>query len=58
VVKGYGDTHANGMRNFNSMMAALPILVAGPMPADRLAGLRAAALADETGTQLAAALPA
>ena len=58
VVKGYGETHANGMRNFNALMGALPLLAAGPMPADRLAGLRAAALADETGAQLQAALPA
>lgn len=58
VVKGYGETHANGMRNFTALMGALPVLVAGPLPADRLAGLRVAALADETGAQLRAALPA
>ena len=56
VVKGYGETHANGLRNFNALMDTLPALAGDPRAAERLANLRKAALADETGQQLAAAV--
>lgn len=56
VVKGYGETHANGMRNFNAMMDVVPSLIGRPDAAARLASLRTAALADETGRQLELAL--
>lgn len=56
VVKGYGQTHANGMRNFTAMMAVVPQLSDHPDGASRLAALRKAALADEHGAQLQAAL--
>ncbi|MCA0424801.1 MAG: indolepyruvate oxidoreductase subunit beta family protein [Proteobacteria bacterium] len=51
LVKGYGDTHARGYANFNALMALLPKL-SGPGAAARLAALRKAALADETGAAL------
>ena len=58
VVKGYGETHANGMRNFTDLMGVLPLISGDPTAAARLRNLRAAALADETGQQLQAALSA
>lgn len=56
VVKGYGETHANGMRNFTSLMEAVPRIADDPRAAERLANLRKAALADEKGEALRAAL--
>jgi len=56
VVKGYGETHANGMRNFTALMEAVPRIADDPRAAERLANLRAAALADEKGEALRAAL--
>lgn len=56
VVKGYGETHANGMRNFTALMDAVPRIAEDPRAADRLANLRKAALADEKGEALRAAL--
>ena len=58
VVKGYGQTHANGMKNFTAMMDVVPLLTASSDGAQRLAGLRKAALADEHGAQLTAAIAA
>ena len=58
VVKGYGSTHANGLRNFTALMGAVPVLAGDPRAAERLRNLRRAALADETGQQLQAALNA
>ncbi len=58
VVKGYGSTHANGLRNFNALMGAVPVLAGDPRAAERLRNLRRAALADETGQQLQSALSA
>lgn len=52
LVKGYGDTHRRGTRNFDTLMAALPALRAGANPAALLRGLREAALADDSGKQL------
>lgn len=52
LVKGYGDTHARGWRNFQSLMAALPRLEDDPAGAQRLGELARAALADETGQAL------
>lgn len=56
VVKGYGETHANGMRNFTALMDALPRIADDPRAAERLSNLRKAALADEKGEALRAAL--
>jgi len=55
LVKGYSDTHERGVRNFETVMAALK--KAGPALAPAtLRELREAALADEHGSQLAATL--
>ena len=56
LVKGYGDTHARGWRNFETLQQhwRRP----GAVTPGRLAALRAAALADEQGHALAAALAA
>ena len=52
LVKGYGDTHTRGTRNFDTLMSALPALRAGGNAAARLRSLRDAALADDSGKQL------
>ena len=55
LVKGYSDTHARGMRNYETLMAA--VQRAGPRLAPAtLRELREAALADEHGTKLGATL--
>ena len=55
LIKGYSDTHARGVRNYETVMAALQ--KAGPaLPPATLRELREAALADEHGTRLAATL--
>ena len=57
LIKGYGDTHARGMRNFTTLMQALDKLPA-ETAAPRLRALREAALADEHGNKLREALAA
>lgn len=56
LVKGYGDTHLLGSRNFDVVMAAVPKLRGTPDAARCLKRLREAALADDTGTKLSEAL--
>jgi indolepyruvate ferredoxin oxidoreductase beta subunit len=58
LVKGYGDTHARGLRNFAAVLSALPALRGKPDADARLRALREAALADESGVRLANALEA
>ena len=53
LVKGYGDTHARGWKNFSALTAKLDELVARPDGAAVFARLQAAALADEEGKALA-----
>ncbi|MBL0419230.1 indolepyruvate oxidoreductase subunit beta family protein [Ramlibacter sp. AW1] len=53
LVKGYGDTHERGLRNFETVMRQVDQLGAGLAPA-RLRELREAALADEHGDKLQA----
>jgi indolepyruvate ferredoxin oxidoreductase beta subunit len=55
LVKGYSDTHARGVRNFETVMAAVQRGGAAIAPAT-VRELREAALADEHGTQLGATL--
>jgi len=55
LVKGYGDTHERGWASF-SQIAALAPKLDGPQAAARLRALREAALADESGSQLARAI--
>ena len=52
LVKGYSDTHERGKRNFDTLMAVEPNLRDPAI----LAQLRGAALADDTGGALRAAL--
>jgi indolepyruvate ferredoxin oxidoreductase, beta subunit len=56
LVKGYGDTHARGLGNFETVMLALPAVSGKPDAAARLRSLREAALADESGARLASVL--
>ena len=55
LVKGYSDTHERGVRNYETVMAALARAGDRLAPAT-LRELRDAALADERGVQLQAAL--
>ena len=56
LVKGYGDTHARGWRSFEKLQIVWR--QPGPRQHERVAALRAAALADEEGHALAQALGA
>ena len=56
LIKGYGETHALGMRNFDTIMAAMPRLKGVPNAAERLKSLREAALADDRGQKLSEVL--
>jgi indolepyruvate ferredoxin oxidoreductase, beta subunit len=56
LVKGYGDTRERGNRNYDVVMAAIPSLRQAPDAAARFRVLCQAALADESGEKLAAAL--
>jgi indolepyruvate ferredoxin oxidoreductase beta subunit len=58
LVKGYSDTHERGVRNFEQLMAAARRLAGRADAAAALARLREAALADEHGKALGAALAA
>ena len=56
LIKGYSDTHARGLANFGRVMDAVDQYPG--MTAKQLADLRAAALADEHGHKLTAAIAA
>ncbi len=56
LVKGYGETHERGLANYNRIIAALSRVKASANPAEALARLRDAALKDEEGIALGAAL--
>jgi indolepyruvate ferredoxin oxidoreductase beta subunit len=56
LVKGYGDTHERGRARFETLIAALPGLISRADGAAKLAALRKAANADDTGAALAAAV--
>ena len=56
LVKGYGETHARGLANFNRIMMALPAIRARPEAAASAKALREAALADGDGEVFEAAL--
>ncbi|MDA0821217.1 MAG: indolepyruvate oxidoreductase subunit beta family protein [Proteobacteria bacterium] len=56
LIKGYGDTHARGVRNFALIMDSLNGMNISPSTASEIAKLRTAALADENGDQLRNAL--
>jgi indolepyruvate ferredoxin oxidoreductase beta subunit len=52
LVKGYGDTHARGWRNYQRLIAVAPRLAAQSTGAQQLRDLSAAALADDSGQSL------
>jgi indolepyruvate ferredoxin oxidoreductase, beta subunit len=56
LVKGYGETHARGLRSFNTIMEAVGTMQGRADAAGRVAALREAALADEAGAGLAKAM--
>jgi indolepyruvate ferredoxin oxidoreductase beta subunit len=56
LIKGYGETHARGLRKFDTVMQAYDGLRTAPDAADRLRQLREAAQMDEEGIALQAAL--
>jgi indolepyruvate ferredoxin oxidoreductase beta subunit len=56
LIKGYGDTHARGLRNFDAILAERPRLVGRPAGAQVMANLVRAALTDEEGKTLAGVL--
>jgi indolepyruvate ferredoxin oxidoreductase beta subunit len=58
LVKGYGDTHVRGTTNYATLIAQVPGLAGCADAANLLRQLRNAALADEHGTKLAAAIAA
>ena len=53
LIKGYGATHARGMRSFDAIMAALPDLNGGDDAASAVRRLTEAVLAEEGGSALA-----
>jgi indolepyruvate ferredoxin oxidoreductase beta subunit len=53
LVKGYGETHERGWKNFTALVASLDELAPRADGAEVLARLQAAALADEEGKALA-----
>jgi indolepyruvate ferredoxin oxidoreductase beta subunit len=56
LVKGYSDTHERGRDRYDMLMQMLPQIMETPDPAASLAALRKAALADDTGAALSAAV--
>ena len=56
LVKGYGDTHARGLRNFGSILAMVPRLIESGEAPRLLAELHDAALADDEGIALSRAI--
>jgi indolepyruvate ferredoxin oxidoreductase beta subunit len=56
LVKGYSDTHERGRERYDTLMQILPRIAETPDAAATLAKLRKAALADDTGAALNAAI--
>ncbi len=56
LIKGYGDTHERGLANYGTLISLLDDIKATPAPADVFASLKIAALADEDGIALDAAI--
>ncbi|MBN9062727.1 MAG: indolepyruvate oxidoreductase subunit B [Rhizobiales bacterium 65-9] len=56
LVKGYGDTHVRGRANYERLVGLIDRLLGLQQPAKALAELRSAALADDTGARLDAAV--
>lgn len=56
LLKGYGETHERGLGNYTRIIEALDVIRRQDDPAGALARLRDAALSDENGISLRAAL--
>jgi indolepyruvate ferredoxin oxidoreductase beta subunit len=56
LVKGYSDTHERGRARYDTLMQMLPQIMETADPAATLARLRKAALADDSGSALSAAI--
>ena len=56
LIKGYGDTHARGLKNYASIVEKLPAIIEQSDPAATLKSLQQAALKDEHSAELEAAL--
>jgi indolepyruvate ferredoxin oxidoreductase beta subunit len=56
LVKGYSDTHERGRARYDALMHMLPQITETADPAATLARLRKAAIADDTGAALTAAI--
>lgn len=56
LVKGYSDTHERGRARYDALMQMLPQIMETTDPAATLARLRKAALSDDTGAALSAAI--
>ena len=56
LVKGYSDTHERGLKNYHAIMEAVDRMSDRPDLADVIKQLRNAALADDQGLKLQAAL--
>ena len=56
LVKGYSDTHERGRQRYDTLTQMLPQIAATSDPAATLAYLRKAALTDDTGAALSAAV--
>jgi len=56
LIKGYGETHERGLANYARLAALLEDVKQTPTSAQILASLKSAALADEDGAALAAAI--
>lgn len=54
LIKGYGDTHERGLRNFSVIMQAINSMRGRQMAAAAVRALRDAALADDNGEMLSA----
>ena len=58
LVKGYGDTHSRGWRNFQRLMTALPLLQNQADAVTRLQKLKQLALNDDTEQEVVMSLRA
>ena len=52
LIKGYSDTFERGLARYQRISAAVPAVLRAPEASDRIAALRAAALADDKGRAL------
>ena len=56
LVKGYGDTHERGVASYETILGLVDHIAKGPDAATRVAELRKAAVADDSGSALKAAV--